>query len=331
MKINVRCHKNNPRINQITKAVSVINSVQTYFFFSLHPDMDDELCRDKLIDWKQFCIKYTNKNDYPTIYITALPFDDNWFSHEESSYAIITINKWEKVFAPPSLKAYLIYQMVQVAISFKAELEEHMELKMVHRRPEGCMFDLCIEKTDIKLGMIAGNLCPQCKSVLRTYGIEEKALEATEKMLKFVRAEAIGKPIDLQENTAFIVMRFSSNDENDNAYKYGIHDALKELNIECIRADNIVSSDQILNKVKSHIEKSRFVIVKVDSNNLNVYFELGFAMGLDKDVLLVSEKELVLHLPNDLKNWECITYTKGNYGELKGKILAYYRHNYHYE
>ena len=32
-----------------------------------------------------------------------------------------------------------------------------------------------------------------------------------------------------------------------------------------------------------------------------------------------SEKELVLHLPNDLKNWECITYTKGNYGELKGK------------
>lgn len=53
-------------------------------------------------------------------------------------------------------------------------------------------------------------------------------------------------------------------------------------------------------------------------------------MGLDKDVLLISEKELVLQLPFDLKNWECLTYSKGNYEELKRNIIQYFHDNYHY-
>ena len=178
--------------------------------------------------------------------------------------------------------------------------------------------------------MIAGNICPQCKSVLVRYGINQKALDAVERMLSFVRAEAIGKPIIFDEDAAFIVMRFSANDENDNAYKYGIKKALEKLNIKCIRADNEISSGQLLEKVEHNIEKSRFVIAKVDSDNLNVYFELGLSMGWDKDVLLVSEKDLVLQLPSDLRNWECLTYTKGDYDELMNKIEQYYRSKYHY-
>ncbi len=87
---------------------------------------------------------------------------------------------------------------------------------------------------------------------------------------------------------------------------------------------------QLLEKIEKNIEKSRLVIIKVDSNNLNVYFELGLAMGLNKDVLLVSEKDLVLHLPSDLRNWECLTYSKGNYDELKNKVIKFYTDNYHY-
>lgn len=54
------------------------------------------------------------------------------------------------------------------------------------------------------------------------------------------------------------------------------------------------------------------------------------SMGWDKDVLLVSEKDLVLQLPSDLRNWECLTYTKGDYDELMNKIEQYYRSKYHY-
>lgn len=53
-------------------------------------------------------------------------------------------------------------------------------------------------------------------------------------------------------------------------------------------------------------------------------------MGLNKDVLLISEKDLVLHLPSDLKNWECLTYSEGNYDELKDKVIKFFSDNYHY-
>ena len=102
------------------------------------------------------------------------------------------------------------------------------------------------------------------------------------------------------------------------------------MHIKANRADNTVTSGQLLDKIERNIEKSRFIIAKVDSDNLNVYFELGLAMGLDKDVLLISEKGLVLQLPTDLKNWECLTYSKGDYEELKKNIIEYFKDNYHY-
>lgn len=330
MEINVICSKNNRRKNQIVKAINIMNGVQNNFFYKLISDSEADICEEEYVNWNIFCKNHSSSDDEYIIYITEKPFDDYWFSHEESHYAVITTDDWEETFAPPSLKAYLVYQMAQAAISFEGDLNERMEMRMVHDLAEGCMFDLCINKTDIKLGMIAGNICPQCRAVLVRYGISEKAINAVERMLWFVRAEAIGKPIIFDEDAAFIVMRFSTNDENDNAYKYGIKSALETLNIKVVRADNIISSGQLLEKVQRNIEKSRFVIVKVDSDNLNVYFELGLAMGLDKDVLLISEKELVLQLPSDLKNWECLTYSKGNYEELKKNIIQYFQDNYYY-
>lgn len=330
MNVIVRCLKNNIRKNQIVKAIKIANGVQNYFFFKLEDTLEIDICEEPIISWTSFCSSYSNCAEH-VIYITDKPFDDNWFSHEETHVAIISTNNWEKYFAPPSLKAYLVYQIAQSVISFEGDLNENMEMRIVHDCAEGCMFDLCVDKKDIKLGMVAGNICPQCKSVLVRYGFNEKALNAVERMLSFVRAEAIGKPVIFDEDSAFIVMRFSTNDENDNAYKYGIKQALENLNIKCIRADNEISSGQLLEKIERNLEKSRFVIAKIDSDNLNVYFELGLAMGLDKDVLLVSEKDLVLQLPSDLRNWECLTYEKGNYNELRSKIEQYYASKYHYE
>ena len=61
------------------------------------------------INWKYFCENYSAENDDYVIYITEKAFDDNWFSHEECQFSIITTSDWEKHFAPPSLKAYLVY------------------------------------------------------------------------------------------------------------------------------------------------------------------------------------------------------------------------------
>lgn len=329
MDIKIVCYKDNCRKNQIIKAINILNSVQNYFFYKLVNDNLD-VCTGEMVDWNSFSNSVRKSIDEYTIYITEQPFTDNWFSHEDYKYSIISMDSWERLFAPPSLRVYLVYQIAQATVSFEADLSENMEMRMVHDRAEGCMFDFCFNKPDIKLGMVAGTICPQCRSILLRYGVEERALNAIERILLYVRSEAIGKPIMFNENEAFIVMRFSNNDENDHAYKYGIQSALKDLGIKCLRADDKVISGQLLQKVRQSIEKCRFIIAKVDSDNLNVYFELGLAMGLDKEVLLISEESLVLQLPSDLKNWECLTYPKGNYDELKRRIVKYYQDNYHY-
>lgn len=329
MVINVKYWNSSIRKKQITKAVSIINGLQNYYYLILE-SLDEDIVNDAKINWASFCKNYSAEHDEYVIFITEKAFDDNWFAHVEYQFSIITTNDWEEHFAPPSLRAYLVYQIVQVVISFEGNFSETMEMRMTHNCAKGCIFDLCMNKADIHLGMVAGNICQNCKAYLVRYGISEKAIYSAERMLNYVRLEAIGKSMLFDENKAFVVMCFSQNDENDHAYLYGIEPALNNLKVKCIRADNQISSGQLLKKIKENIEESRFVIIKVDSNNLNVYFELGLAMGLNKDVLLISEKDLVLHLPSDLKNWECLTYSKGNYGELENKIIKFFTDNYHY-
>ena len=330
MDIKIICCNNYCRKNQIIKAINILNSVQNYFFYKLI-NVDSEVVEDNIIiDWNSFSSAHGNSIDEHTIYITEKPFSDNWFSHKGYNFSIITTDGWELHFAPPSLCVYLVYQIAQATVSFEADLSENMEMRMVHDKAEGCIFDFCLNKPDIKLGMIAGTICPHCRSILLRYGINERVLNAIERILLYVRSEAIGKTVMFNENEAFIVMRFSNNDENDHAYKYGIQPALKDLGIKSLRADDKIISGQLLSKIRQNIEKCRFIIAKVDSENLNVYFELGLAMGLDKDVLLISEENFVIRLPSDLKNWECLTYPNGNYDKLKQQIVKYYQDNYHY-
>ena len=329
MKIEIICNNGNSRKRQIEKAVSALNALQNYYCFKLLYDDHFDSTIDNYINWDSFYKKHLSEHRFK-VYITEKPLDDNWFSHESNTFSLITTADWEREFAPPSLCSFIIYQIAQAAINFHSDLTEQMSFRLVHDRTQGCMFDFCLLKTDIKLGMVAGTICPSCKSALMRYGAEEKAIDAIERILNYVRAESIGKPIVFNENSAFIVMRFSKNDENDNAYKYGIKTALEELGIECNRADNSIISSPILKQVYHSIERNRFIIAKVDNENLNVFFELGLAMGFDKNVLLISAEDLVLKLPTDLKNWECLTYKQGNYEELKTKIIKFFQDNFHY-
>lgn len=105
---------------------------------------------------------------------------------------------------------------------------------------------------------------------------------------------------------------------------------MEDVGIRPERADSKVSSMQIFEKIKKHIDKSKFIIAKVDEDNLNVFFELGLAMGAKKEVLLISEESLVLKLPSDLKNWECLVYPKGNYDVLKNRVSDYFMKNFYY-
>ncbi|MBQ6159375.1 MAG: hypothetical protein IJK24_00365 [Oscillospiraceae bacterium] len=329
MNITVIYHEQSIYERQIRKAISTLNSVQSYFIFSLQKT-DLPVLNTDPVCWLSFSDSHSSGEGY-NIFISDKPIDDNWFSHEERNFSLISLDSWEDSFSPPSLSAYIMYQIAQASINFEADLSEGMLFNLVHWKTQGCMFDFCDNKPDIKIGMVSGAICPTCRAALASYGTDEKALSATESILEAVRLEAIGKPILINHNEAFIVMRFSTHDENDHAYKYGIIPALNDIGINYRRGDDTILSMPILQKVQQAIKRSRFIIIKVDEKNLNVYFELGYAMGLGKPVLLISEEPFIDNLPTDIKNLECLTYPHGDYETLKEKVIKYFKDNYHIE
>jgi len=325
MKIIVEYPKSGQHKKTAIESINLCNAVQNYFHF-IYSDTDS-ITESAPIIPENVCSRMNNEEKW--IYLTDKFFNDNWFSHEYRNNAIITLYDWEKLYSPPSLKSYIIYQMAQATIHFSANISEEIALRIVHEPPIGCMYDMCSKKPDIKYGMRSGILCPECKGKLLQYGTANLAINSVEGILEVVRSEAIGKPKRIEINNAFVVMRFSSNDENDNAYRYGIQSALAELSINCIRADTEIKSGQLLEKIKSQIDKSRYIIAKVDNENLNVYLELGYALGQNKDVILISEEKLRIIIPSDLSNWECITYPQGNYEALKRNLIKFINQNYH--
>ena len=328
MIVQIIAHQDGTHCTRIKSAISLINGVQRYFHLRFREDARLVATGNPINAQSKAAEIEAAIPETPLIVITEDPLDDNWFSHEYRRSSVITLSDWERIYAPPSLKTYLIYQIAQSVLSFVGDLSEELMLNMVHEPPVGCMFDMATHKPDIKYGMVAGNLCPQCEGQLRTLGIPLDAIDAVTRILTLVRAEAIGKPVLLDPTHAFVVMRFTHNDENDNAWKYGIKTGLEAGGFQAVRGDDQVESGQILDKIVRQSSKSRLVVVKVDENNLNVYFELGLAMGLGKDVLLVSEASLVLNLPSDLRNWECLTYDRGNYDQLKTRIEQFVRRTY---
>jgi hypothetical protein len=252
-----------------------------------------------------------------------LLFTDNWFSHEYRNSAVITVGDWEALYAPPSLKAYLMYQVAQALIHFSAEMSEEMAMNMTHEPPQGCLYDMAADKPSIKLGMVAGNLCHKCVGQLLALGTPVAAIDSVGKIVSIVRSEALGRPIPFDPSEVFVVMRFTANDENHNAWLHGLKPGIEACGLRASRGDDRVESRYILDKVNAAIRRSRLIVAKVDENNLNVYYELGLAMGLEKDVLLISEADLAINLPADLRGWGYLAYDRGNYVQLSERVKKF--------
>ena len=260
--------------------------------------------------------------------VTRKVFKHNYFQTTDERCSLMTIADWEDEYAPPSLQTYIVYEF---AFAFIVWAADHVGKKaLIHKKTLGCRMDFCRDKNDLKLGMIAGYICPECRRHLRQLDATPKQIAAIERILSHVQlvSKGEGEPPD-DWNTAFVVMRFSENDDNQTAFEKGIKPGLRDVGLTAQRADDQIESRPLLEKITQQILRSRFIIAKVDAERMNIYYELGLAMGRKKDVLLVSEQSLVKKLPSDLSNWECLTYPKGDYAELRRKIAKFYRDNYH--
>lgn len=112
----------------------------------------------------------------------------------------------------------------------------------------------------------------------------------------------------------FVIMPFAS--DMDDLYYFGIHGSIQECNAVCIRMDDVAFTGGVLEKIYEHIRNASIIIAEVSKHNPNVYYELGHAHALNKQVILLTNN--IETTPFDISGFNHILYK--NIKDLRTKL-----------
>lgn len=106
------------------------------------------------------------------------------------------------------------------------------------------------------------------------------------------------------KNSCFVVMPFNPLFQSE--YENIIQPALTELDIECIRGDEIYSKQRIMDDIWASIRSCRFVLAELTGRNPNVLYEIGLAHAIGKPVIVITRNGD--DVPFDLKDLRYLFY-----------------------
>ena len=118
------------------------------------------------------------------------------------------------------------------------------------------------------------------------------------------------------DNVAFIMMSISSDDPELEDSLQAIKRASAQHGINGVRVDEIEHSKKITDVILEKLKVSRFLVCDITNERPNVYYELGYAHGIGKEVILVAKEGTILHF--DIKDYNVIFYK--NYSDLENRV-----------
>jgi hypothetical protein len=124
---------------------------------------------------------------------------------------------------------------------------------------------------------------------------------------------------------AFVLMPFSK--EFDDVYQLGIKETCNQIGIYCERVDEQVFQETILERIYNQIIKADLIIADMTNKNPNVFYEVGYAHAIGKDVILLTQDSK--DIPFDLAHYPHIVY-EGKIVSLKNELnkrLSWYINN----
>lgn len=110
----------------------------------------------------------------------------------------------------------------------------------------------------------------------------------------------------IEEDMCFIVMPFSIESLNI-VYEDFVKPVVTErCNLRSIRGDDVFGSNVIMEDITKSIQKARLIIADLTSRNPNVFYEVGIAHALNKQVLLMTQS--IDDVPFDLRHRRALVY-----------------------
>lgn len=129
--------------------------------------------------------------------------------------------------------------------------------------------------------------------------------------------------IAIQKNKCFVLMQFSK----DLDMVYGtLKSELNDIGITCSRADDVIGSPIIFNKILTEMFSSQFIIAELSYINPNVFYELGIAHSFKdpSNIIIIKKKsDAPGDYPFDLKHLQYIEYSDNNLSLLSAQIKKY--------
>jgi hypothetical protein len=96
--------------------------------------------------------------------------------------------------------------------------------------------------------------------------------------------------------------------------------------LRCRRADDIWENPAVIQDVVSLIDRSRIVICDCTGRNPNVFYEIGIAHTLGREVILITQAEA--DIPFDLRHLRFVQYLNNSEGlnalstRLKPRLIS---------
>jgi hypothetical protein len=121
---------------------------------------------------------------------------------------------------------------------------------------------------------------------------------------------------------AFIVMQFA--DQFNALYDDVIKPTCEKYGFEVVRADDIYKCGLIIQDIALSIREASFVIADITPDNPNVFYEVGYAHGIGKTTILLSDRRRD-KLPFDVSGFRTLFYDN-TIGGKKGVEEALIKH-----
>jgi hypothetical protein len=136
--------------------------------------------------------------------------------------------------------------------------------------------------------------------------IQELNTRVSKFMSKDTSISSHSNAVEISPRLCFVIMPFSQEELTD-IYEYFIKPSIEEnCDLVCERGDDVFGSNIIMEDIRGSIGKARIIVADLTGRNPNVFYEVGIAHALDKQVLLLSQS--MSDVPFDLRHRRVLVY-----------------------
>jgi len=131
-------------------------------------------------------------------------------------------------------------------------------------------------------------------------------------------AAGLQRAISYKPGTAFVMMWINPGRPDLNDVRDVAREVFAAFDIKALRADEIEHSDGITERIIEQIRQSEYLFADLTGERPSVYYEIGYAHALGKNVILYRKKDTTIHF--DLAYRNCPEYE--NLGDLRIKLRS---------